>query len=48
MDQVQEDVHKLAWNILLNSKHRGWEARNGQNIYNSVALNVEKSTIFLT
>lgn len=41
MDQVQEDVHKLAWNILLNSKHRGRETRNGQNIYSSPALHVE-------
>lgn len=22
VDQVEEDVHKLAWNILLNSKHK--------------------------
>jgi len=35
VDQVQEDVHKLAWNILLNGKHKEWEAENGQNIYSS-------------
>lgn len=40
MDQVQGDVHKLAWNILLNSKHKGWEAKHGQNIYSSVALHM--------
>lgn len=27
VDQVQGDVHKLAWNILLNSKQRGRDAK---------------------
>lgn len=27
VDQVQGDVHKLPWNILLNSKQRGRDAK---------------------
>lgn len=38
VDQVQEDVHELPWDILLNSKHREEEAEWGQNIYTSVGL----------
>lgn len=33
MDQIQEDVHKLAWNILLNGKHRGRDAKREVKIF---------------
>lgn len=38
MDQVEGDVDKLTWDVLLSSKHKH---RQGKNIYSSVAAHVE-------
>lgn len=42
VDQIQEDVDELAWNILLHGKHRGRDANEGgQNIYKRPVLHTE-------